>query len=201
MAVCGFFFGWGRLLHTWHMEIPRLGVKSELQLPATATATWDPSHICNRHHSSQPCQIPKPLSGGRDRTRIFRDTSRIRFHRVTRGTPTRAICFQVFETRLSKAKEERCFESCDTLSSLQKMQQPRYTTCPPVTSFPCPMPRPERVTIIMRTWGLQKGDRRGGPGREQEEGVQNNAFPLPPPQDTSYRGQLTSKVMSQLKVK
>ena len=29
-------------------EVPRLGVESELQLPAytTATATWDPSHIC-----------------------------------------------------------------------------------------------------------------------------------------------------------
>ena len=29
------------------MEVPRLGVKSELQLPAytTATAMWDPGHI------------------------------------------------------------------------------------------------------------------------------------------------------------
>ena len=26
-------------LQVWHMEVPRLGVKSELQLPATATAT------------------------------------------------------------------------------------------------------------------------------------------------------------------
>ena len=34
-----FFLG----LHPWHMEVPRLGVKSELQLPAytTATATQD----------------------------------------------------------------------------------------------------------------------------------------------------------------
>jgi len=34
--------------HLWHMKVPRLGVKSELQLPAcaTATATPDPSHIC-----------------------------------------------------------------------------------------------------------------------------------------------------------
>ena len=31
-------------LHAWRMEVPRLGVKSELQLPtyATATATQDP---------------------------------------------------------------------------------------------------------------------------------------------------------------
>ena len=36
------------------MEVPRLGVKSELQLPThtKATAVQDPSHICNLHHSS-----------------------------------------------------------------------------------------------------------------------------------------------------
>ena len=34
--------------HPRHMEVPRLGVKLELQLPAytTATAMWDVSHIC-----------------------------------------------------------------------------------------------------------------------------------------------------------
>ena len=37
-----------------HMEVPRLGVSSELQLPTytTATATPDPSRICDLHHSS-----------------------------------------------------------------------------------------------------------------------------------------------------
>jgi len=46
-------------LHTRHMEVPRLGVKSELQLPAhsTATATRDPSRVCDLHHSSQQRQI------------------------------------------------------------------------------------------------------------------------------------------------
>ena len=40
-----------------HMEVPRLGVKSELQLPAytTATVTPDLSHICELHHSSLQC--------------------------------------------------------------------------------------------------------------------------------------------------
>ena len=35
--------------HMQHMEVPRLGVKSELQLLAytTATATLDPSRICD----------------------------------------------------------------------------------------------------------------------------------------------------------
>ena len=51
-------------LHPWHMEVPRLGIKSELQLPAytIATATPDLSHICDLHHSSQQCKIPDPLS-------------------------------------------------------------------------------------------------------------------------------------------
>ena len=41
--------------HPQHMEFPRLGVLSELQLPAytTATAMPDPSCVCNLHHSSQ----------------------------------------------------------------------------------------------------------------------------------------------------
>ena len=41
-------------LHPQHMEVPMLGVKYGLQLPAyaTATATSDPSHIWNLHHSS-----------------------------------------------------------------------------------------------------------------------------------------------------
>ena len=68
-------------LHPWHMEIPRLGVESELQLPAyaTAMAMWDPDHICDLHHSSWQHWILNPLSEARDRTLIFVDTSRVRF--------------------------------------------------------------------------------------------------------------------------
>ena len=35
----------------WHMEVPRLGVQSELQLLAYATATTMPdlSHVCSLH--------------------------------------------------------------------------------------------------------------------------------------------------------
>ena len=43
--------------HSWHMEVPRLGVESELQQPAytTVTATPDLRHICDLQHSSQQC--------------------------------------------------------------------------------------------------------------------------------------------------
>ena len=59
-----------------HTETPRLGVKWEQQLPAytTATAMPDPSHVCNLHHSSQPCPILNPLRGARDQTRVFLNT-------------------------------------------------------------------------------------------------------------------------------
>ena len=71
------------------MEVPRLGVKSELQLPAytTATATSDLSHICNPHHGSQQHQILNPLSKVRDRTCNLMVPSWIRFHCTTMGTP------------------------------------------------------------------------------------------------------------------
>ena len=32
-------------LHLWHMEFPRLGIESELQLPAYATATTLPGPL------------------------------------------------------------------------------------------------------------------------------------------------------------
>ena len=50
-----FFFSFAFLgLHLQCMKVPMLGVELELYLPAytTATAVWDPSHICNLHHSS-----------------------------------------------------------------------------------------------------------------------------------------------------
>ena len=50
--------------HPWHMEVPRIGVELELQLPvyATATAMRDSSCIWDLHHSSQQHQMPNPLS-------------------------------------------------------------------------------------------------------------------------------------------
>ena len=50
-------------LYPRHMEVPRLGVESELQLPAytTATATPDPSRVWELHHSSWQWGILNPL--------------------------------------------------------------------------------------------------------------------------------------------
>ena len=61
------------------MEVPGLGVESELQLPAyiTATAMPDPTCVFDLHHSSWQRQILNPLSKARDWTYILMDTSRV----------------------------------------------------------------------------------------------------------------------------
>ena len=88
--------------HPWHMEVPRLGVKSELLLLAyaTATATWDPSHIFDQHHSSQKCQILNRLSKARDRTHNLMVPCWIRFCCATMGTPK----FYLFKKNLEFKK-------------------------------------------------------------------------------------------------
>jgi len=75
MYVCMYLFILGP--HLQHMEVPRRGVESELQLPAYATtrATWDPSYIYHPYHSSEQCQILNSLSKARDQTSILMDTS------------------------------------------------------------------------------------------------------------------------------
>ena len=67
-------------LHPWHVGVPRLGVRSELQLPAytTATTTRDLSCIWDLHHSSWQRLILNPLIEARDRTRILTDASQVR---------------------------------------------------------------------------------------------------------------------------
>ena len=60
------------------MEVPRLGVKLQLQMPAYATA-----------HSK--AGIFNLLSEARDWTCILKDASQIRFHKATTGTPNTYI--------------------------------------------------------------------------------------------------------------
>ena len=80
------------------MEFPRLGVESELQLLAyaTATATPDPNSSCDLHHSLQQQQILNSLCEARDQTSIFMDASQIRFPWATTGTPSILIFYFTF---------------------------------------------------------------------------------------------------------
>ena len=71
------------------MEVPRLGLESELLLLACtiATAMPDLSLVFDLHHSSWQHQNLNPLSEARSQTRILMDTSRICFQRTMMGTP------------------------------------------------------------------------------------------------------------------
>ena len=86
-----FFFGLFvfLVLHPQHMEVPRLRVESELQLPAytTGTAMPDPSCICNRHHSSWQRRILNPLSETRNQTHNLMVPNWICFCCAMMGTP------------------------------------------------------------------------------------------------------------------
>ena len=66
--------------HTAYRD-SQAGVKSELQQPAytTATATLDPSHVCDLHHNSRQHQILNPLGEAKDQTCVLTDASHIRF--------------------------------------------------------------------------------------------------------------------------
>ena len=66
--------------HLYHMEVPRIGVEPELQLPATATTTCDQSLVCDLHHRSLQGGDLNPLSKVRDQTHILMDTSQVRYH-------------------------------------------------------------------------------------------------------------------------
>ena len=74
-----FFFFFFLGLHPQHAEVPRLGVKLELQPQAdiTATVTQDPSLIFDLHHSSQQRWILNPLTEARDRTCIPMDANQV----------------------------------------------------------------------------------------------------------------------------
>ena len=83
-----FFFSFCLGLHPWHMEVPRLGVELKLQPPAytTAIATWDPSHVCDPHHSLWQRWILNPLRKVRDQTPILMDAGWVHYYWATVGT-------------------------------------------------------------------------------------------------------------------
>ena len=70
------------------MDVPRLVVESELQLPATATATAmpDSSWVYNLHHIPQQHQILNALSEARDWTYILMVPSQVHYHWAMTGT-------------------------------------------------------------------------------------------------------------------
>ena len=98
-----------------HLEVPRLGVESELQLSAytTATAMPDLSPTCELHTSSRQRRIPDPLREARDRTHILMDISQVRFCCATTGTLN-----HIFFTHSSVSGYLGCFHVWAIVTSL-----------------------------------------------------------------------------------
>ena len=67
--------------HLQYVEIPRLGIGSEVHLQAytTATATHVLNNVCNLPHSSRQCQIFNPLSEARDRIYVLMDSNQVHY--------------------------------------------------------------------------------------------------------------------------
>ena len=97
------------------MEVPRLGVESELQLLVytTATATQNRSHICKLHHSSWQPWILNPLSEAREQTHNLMVPGRICFHCATMGTPGSA--------RFGNARPPHWWQMCHILLQAHRL--------------------------------------------------------------------------------
>ena len=62
------------------MEVPSLGVKSELLLSAytTAMVVLDPSYVCNLHHRTHPPSLLNPPSEANNQTHTLLDAIQVR---------------------------------------------------------------------------------------------------------------------------
>ena len=74
------------------MEVPRLGVKLELQLltSTTATAMQHPSWSAAYTTDQSSARSFNPVSKAEGKTFIPMDTSQVRYHWATMGTPRQA---------------------------------------------------------------------------------------------------------------
>ena len=103
--------------HPRHMEVPSLGVQSELQLLAyvTYTATPDLSHVFDLHHSSRQCQTHSPVSKARDRTCNLMVPSRNLFHWAMSGN-TLFFFFPLAALAACRRSSAKCHSSDKTKS-------------------------------------------------------------------------------------
>ena len=119
-----FFFFLG--LYQRHMEVPRLGVKVEIQLLAyiTATAMQDLSRVCNLHHSTQQHQILNPLIKGRNWTHVLMDTSQVRYCWATTGTSAFIFWVMDINSFCCTSKDVHCEEAEERGLNSLHMNQP-----------------------------------------------------------------------------
>ena len=128
-------------LHPQHMGVSMLGIKSELQLlvAVTATATWDPSHVCNLRATLDP----QPTERGQGLNPHPLDNSWICFCCTTVGTPNTGsltycmhhkgtpigILFVAFSCFLAGARQPMWWNQSDEGTSLLCPHQSFTSNC------------------------------------------------------------------------
>ena len=145
------------------MEVPRLGVKQKLQLLAyaKATATQDPSRVCNLHHSSRQYRILNPLSKPRDRTCNLMVPSQIHFHCTTTGTQGPCILTQTvssYSCSFSTAVLTPCFTHTEFLlfslkCHLSQTSKSLHMQFSPSRRWPFHISLPEQLLFTYRSQG------------------------------------------------
>ena len=139
------------------MEVPKLGVQLELQLPAyaTGTATPDPSRVYDLHHSSPQQWILNPLSEARDRTQNLMVPSQIRFHWAMTGTPLCHVLIHpcLLNLLLVTEKIVKILRDQPTLSSRSELMWVFESICP---EFICKQMQLRRVFTEGRDWPFEE---------------------------------------------
>ena len=97
------------------MEVSRLGVESELQLPAdtTAKARQDLNHIYKLQHSWQQCRILNPLSKARNWTCILMDSSWV-LNPLSHSGNSQILNFDLFPGLVICSMIFSCNASCNS---------------------------------------------------------------------------------------
>ena len=161
------------------MEVPRLGVQSELQLQVYATATRDLSPICNLHHSSGQRQILNPLSKARDQAHI-QYTGRVHFCWATTGTPR--ILHSLSSSLPSKAPSS-CPLSLLTASGAPRVQGDG--TCSRVfhQDFSSQSVKRARLLLITSHGDVLPSSSQGLQTKSPPPGTLSSSYPHPSPLD------------------
>ena len=135
------------------MEVPRLGVESELYPLAytTATATQDLSLVCNlHHHSSRQCRILNPLSETKDWTCVLMDT-----HQIRSSEPQWELHLSWFYLMLHGGNGKREWER---RSSKKNYHVAPQTCSPAKRQYVCMWLCNTRGTVLLSrsVWGFEK---------------------------------------------
>ena len=123
--------------HPQHMEVPRLGTESELQLQSCHSHSNSGSEPCPQPAPLLPATwILNPLKEARDRTCVLTGTSWVCYHPATTGTPP--LTFLICLSCLLSLYFKRMRTPCVALLSSDARIPVRLLLCSPEIPVKCP---------------------------------------------------------------